>query len=194
MRQSVISSLRIAGLWLGPDDIWLTRAGDSVDEPGLERMAPTLGYHLAQAWASDPEQIARVEAFLLALEIDVARSYVTSGDRASPILEAILGERIWCWERRGISVDAPSVFPSWTPGVRPNPRPDTKVTWIEIVLVDEKGRPVPNERYRLVLPDGSTRAGQLDENGFQRVDGIEAGICDVTFPDIDGREWSKKGS
>jgi hypothetical protein len=30
----------------------------------------------------------------------------------------------------------------------------------------------------------------LDANGLLRVDGIDpAGICDVEFPDIDGREW-----
>ncbi len=193
MSHAATASLRIAGLWLGPDDIWLTRAGESVDEPGLERMAPTLAYYLVGAWVSDPEHISRVESFLLELEVEIARSYVTAEERGAPVLEAILCERIWCWERPGISVDAPSVFPSWSPGVRPTPKPDTKVTWIEIVLVDEKGRPAPNERYRIVLPDGSMRSGQLDENGFQRLDGIEMGICDVTFPDIDGREWSKKG-
>jgi hypothetical protein len=78
------------------------------------------------------------------------------------------------------------------PAAKPIPKPeDKKKTWIEIVLRDEEGRPVPNEPYVLTLVSGEKRPGNLDERGFARVDGIDAGTCDVTFPKIDGREWRR---
>jgi hypothetical protein len=64
-------------------------------------------------------------------------------------------------------------------------------TWIEIELLDEFGTPVLSEPYTLRLPDGSTRRGTLDRLGRARVDGIEPGMCEVSFPRIDGREWRK---
>ncbi|MGH9901257.1 MAG: hypothetical protein ACRD68_05390, partial [Pyrinomonadaceae bacterium] len=41
---------------------------------------------------------------------------------------------------------------------RAAPRPPKRVkklTWIEIKLVDKKGKPIPKEHYRIELPDGS---------------------------------------
>lgn len=63
-------------------------------------------------------------------------------------------------------------------------------SWIEVELVDEEDQPVPGERYEITLPDGKTVAsGTLDENGFARVDGIDPGTCQVTFPELDKDTW-----
>jgi hypothetical protein len=60
-------------------------------------------------------------------------------------------------------------------------------------LTDEHGKVVPGEPYRLVLPDGQTLAeGTLDEKGFARVEGVDAGSCKVTFPNLDKSAWSPK--
>lgn len=68
-----------------------------------------------------------------------------------------------------------------------------KKSWIEIVLVDQDDKPVPGEAYRVTLPDGSTLAeGTLDEKGFARVDSIDPGSCQVTFPNIDKSTWEPK--
>ncbi len=68
-----------------------------------------------------------------------------------------------------------------------------KKSWIEIKLVDEEGNPVPGERYRVTLPDGSTLAeGTLDEKGFTRIDNIDPGTCKITFPDLDASAWRRK--
>lgn len=64
--------------------------------------------------------------------------------------------------------------------------------WVAIELIDNHGRPVPYERYRIKLPDGTTREGTLDRDGLARIDGIDAGLCEVTFPDLDGRSWRRK--
>lgn len=64
-----------------------------------------------------------------------------------------------------------------------------ELTWIEIRLIGEDDLPIPNERYRLSLPDGSTREGRLDDKGKARVDGIDPGECEVTFPTLDEEAW-----
>ena len=65
-----------------------------------------------------------------------------------------------------------------------------KPSWIEIVMVDENGDPVPGMAYSITLPDGQTVAeGSLDDKGFARVDGIDPGTCQITFPDLDKAAW-----
>ena len=68
---------------------------------------------------------------------------------------------------------------------------EEKTSWIEIELVDEDDNPVPGERYRVELPDGSIAEGSLDENGFKRIEGIEPGSCKVSFPNLDEEAWEK---
>ena len=64
-----------------------------------------------------------------------------------------------------------------------------ELTWIEIRLIGEDDKPIPGERYRLELTDGSTREGRLDDKGQARVDGIDPGNCTVTFPALDEEAW-----
>ncbi|WP_437716162.1 hypothetical protein WMF45_06960 [Sorangium sp. So ce448] len=71
--------------------------------------------------------------------------------------------------------------------------PRTELTWIEIRLLGEDDRPIPYERYRVELPDGSIREGSLDDEGRARLDGIEAGACLVTFPALDQEAWERVG-
>lgn len=62
-------------------------------------------------------------------------------------------------------------------------------TWIEIELIDAQKNPVAGEKYKITLPDGTIAEGTLDEKGLARVDGIEAGLCQITFPDLDKDAW-----
>jgi type VI secretion system secreted protein VgrG len=64
-----------------------------------------------------------------------------------------------------------------------------KNSWIEIELVDKDQKPVPGERYRITLPDGAVAEGTLNEKGFARVDGIEPGTCQITFPNLEKEAW-----
>ena len=68
-------------------------------------------------------------------------------------------------------------------------RPTRSRDWIAIELVDDKGKPIPKERFRIELPDGSFAEGYLDAGGHARVDDLDSGNCQITFPDMDGREW-----
>ena len=66
------------------------------------------------------------------------------------------------------------------------PENQDKKHWIEIQLNDQDGNPVPGEPYKITLPDGTTIAdGTLDDKGHARVDNIDPGTCQVTFPNLD---------
>jgi type VI secretion system secreted protein VgrG len=79
--------------------------------------------------------------------------------------------------------DAPSHNPK-------APENQQKKHWIEIKLVDQDENPVPGERYKITLPDGTTVAsGTLDDKGWARVDNIDPGTCKVTFPNLDKDAW-----
>ena len=64
-----------------------------------------------------------------------------------------------------------------------------KKSWIKLKLVDEAGKPVPGERYRIKTSDGKYRSGTLDHKGQAEVKGIEPGNCEVTFPNLDKDAW-----
>ena len=64
--------------------------------------------------------------------------------------------------------------------------------WISIELRDDAGKPVADQPYEIKVPgESSPRSGTLDRKGRARLDGIDEGDCEVCFPRIDGREWSK---
>jgi hypothetical protein len=81
--------------------------------------------------------------------------------------------------------------------VKPYKPPQTKEekaqkkSWIEIELVGEDDKPIPGETYRITLPDGTVAEGTLDDKGFARVDGIDPGTCQITFPNLDQDAWQK---
>jgi type VI secretion system secreted protein VgrG len=67
---------------------------------------------------------------------------------------------------------------------------DEQTSWIEIQLLDSDDQPLAGEPFEITLPDGSLASGTLDEDGLARLDGIEPGNCEVTFPRLDGRDWT----
>ena len=69
-------------------------------------------------------------------------------------------------------------------------KPDPEATsWIEIELVDEQDQPVSGERYEVEVPGGAVSRGSLDQNGYARIEGIEAGTCKISFPELDQDAW-----
>jgi len=68
-----------------------------------------------------------------------------------------------------------------------------KLHFIEIKLIDQDKDPVPNEPFRITMPDGSVLTGALNAKGTFRVEGIpDEGNCKVTFPNRDKTTWDKK--
>ncbi|MCB9898491.1 MAG: hypothetical protein H6825_10845 [Planctomycetes bacterium] len=70
--------------------------------------------------------------------------------------------------------------------------PEDELTWVEIELLDSRGKPVPHEPFELVCADGEHRTGSTDSKGLALVADVAAGQCTVTFPGLDGREWKPK--
>jgi hypothetical protein len=56
--------------------------------------------------------------------------------------------------------------------------------WIEIELQNETGNPMADEPYICHLPDGKKHEGNLDENGFARVEPAPPGPVEVEFPNF----------
>lgn len=64
-------------------------------------------------------------------------------------------------------------------------------TWIEMEVVDDLGRPQPNQPYLCMLPDGRIETGTLDNRGRVRFDGIDPGNCVFTLTGLDQETWAK---
>jgi hypothetical protein len=72
----------------------------------------------------------------------------------------------------------------------PPPQKKKKVAWIAIELVDQDGEPVPDQPYKVELPNGSSRTGNLDSQGKARIEGIDPpGTCKISFPELDAADW-----
>ena len=64
--------------------------------------------------------------------------------------------------------------------------------YVEIELVDEYGNKSANEKFKLILPDGSEKEGTLDENGYARVEDVPPGKFSIEFPDLDTAEFEER--
>ena len=64
-----------------------------------------------------------------------------------------------------------------------------KTHWVEIMLVDESGQPLGGEPYEIKLADGTVSSGTTDEKGKARVDHIDPGSVDISFPNLDKDAW-----
>lgn len=56
--------------------------------------------------------------------------------------------------------------------------------WIRIELHDHEGKPLLNEKYTLVLADGTQKNGTLNAEGYAKIDGVPPGNYHVFFPDV----------
>ena len=58
--------------------------------------------------------------------------------------------------------------------------------WLVVRLRDRDGLPIANEHYILTLPDGTTREGNLDQDGQVKLGELPPGPCRVHFPNVKG--------
>jgi uncharacterized Zn-binding protein involved in type VI secretion len=83
---------------------------------------------------------------------------------------------------------APSAAPAASGEEAPAP-PDEPQAWLEVELIGEDGQGVVGERYVIAPPTGAPITGFLDEDGRARLDGLVAGTCQISFPDLDSEAW-----
>ena len=72
---------------------------------------------------------------------------------------------------------------------RPAEKPKDKKAWIEIILVDMEGKPMPGVKYRITPPGGAPKEGRLNQHGQAGLYEIDPGNCKITFPDLDKEAW-----
>lgn len=72
---------------------------------------------------------------------------------------------------------------------KPAEKQKEKKDWIEIILVDLDGNPVPGVKYRITPPGGAPVEGNLNQYGQAGLYQIEPGSCKITFPDLDKEAW-----
>lgn len=174
---------------------WVLPAGVLHDEPWYEPLPAVMAMLDLQEWSLQAHLEERLRELHAATFGEPLFEPAGTPFYAlvEPLREMLERGRIVAWVLRGRHVSAPGRMPSVPPPAPPSGPPPVKTTWIEIELVDQNGKPVASEPYRVTPPDGPARTGTLDDRGFARVDGITPGTCEVTFPKIDGREWSANG-
>ncbi len=185
------ASPHLPSLGFGLDDLILTGIGDAAPGHGFRPLEPAVARLHLKEWLSSSGHRERLAA---TWSVQMERRIGLS-PRAGPneldlmrIEQALAEQKLVLWLRdRAGGVDqglGPSIE---TPSIQTG----TKTTWIEVVLVAEGGAPLGGERYRITTPDGSLQTGRLGADGAARLDGLVAGVCDITFPDLDGREWGR---
>lgn len=105
------------------------------------------------------------------------------GPAARGILLIRIVERLWNIETAG---GAEAV----TPSQLSRAPAEEEQHFIQIELIDADDQPVPDQAYRIELPDGGIREGRLDKNGQAYIGGLPTGgVFKVCFPQIDTTEW-----
>jgi hypothetical protein len=56
--------------------------------------------------------------------------------------------------------------------------------WIILALKGEDGQPIGDIAYELVLADGQEKKGQLDANGYAKIEKVPPGPYTLRFPDL----------
>jgi hypothetical protein len=176
-------------------EIAITRATERA-QPGWVRVSGGRqghGQRLLASVASAPENRAALRLFL-------ARHL--GAQRVFDLVDAEIVERIERLRLTGVvrlyrrprptardvpaeaEDDSPEAASARPPDV-PEP-PEALKTWVEIELLDGDGQPVAGEPYAIDLPDGRVVEGRLDARGVAGFYDLDAGVCAVRFPRLDG--------
>ena len=147
------------------------------------------------AWAieSIPEGVAVSDSMVradLIRALDAAEGTVGAGaflsmrELRAAVADAVRAERLYAYRTsRPMRVQREEKLEPLGPQ-----QDDT--TWIEIMLIDEDTKePVPDERYVIVTSDGKKITGTTNASGKAREEGIVAGTCKVSWPDLPDPSW-----
>ena len=55
--------------------------------------------------------------------------------------------------------------------------------FVEIELEDHDGKPIVGEHFTIKLPDGTEKEGDLDDNGYAKVEDVPPGMYNIVFDD-----------
>ena len=196
-------------IWVGGRYCWLLASGDSWPDgkrltfhdaesarEWLQQLSSTTeGGHLVRNWLYSAWLAPSAADFVERDLLDYAAGRLMAGELV------VVMEK----ERIRSRFSAPSAAKSKSilaeepvPYSRPNDEPEFEVTpkrpahWIEIELVGDDDKPIPNEAYIVVFPDGKETRGRLNKAGFARISSIaQPGTCKVSFPNLDTDAWER---
>ena len=63
------------------------------------------------------------------------------------------------------------------------------LTALEVVVVDQDGKPQSGIRYEVKDAGGTIHEGTTNPEGLIRIDGLPAGTCKVSLPDLESVDW-----
>lgn len=171
------------------DDVTVTAFGDPPG--GQERLGPEHARRVVRdAWTRHESRRRLVLAYLeeRGVRHDFASSDAEDDVWLPRILRAVEEGRLLLWRTERTGIDGGDWGEDVDDPILGGPAVGT--TWIELQLVDERGSAIASEPYEITTPEGQHRSGRLDERGTARLEGLEAGSCQICFPRIDGREWA----
>jgi len=164
---------------------------DAWIDPALEVLTPSAALMWLRRWLLDPvaqRELLDIHRVVLG---DLSASAWGLGD-VTQLLAHALGNAI---ERGDILILEPRLDgmaagpedpePPSQPGSEPPSKPQGDA-WIEIELLDPANLRFPST-LRFTPPSSGASSPKFE--GFVRVEGLEAGLCGIEFPEIDGREW-----
>lgn len=160
---------------------------DRAQMPGWQELAPFHALGVLRAQLADPQ--ARQVLFTALLGASQWRLSPNWTDPGVLEREVELA-RIFVLDQAIAPLPVGRIPANQPPAPQPPGRePHREQSWIEITVVDDRvpARPLAGARFRLTLPDGSTREGLLNRQGNLRIDDIDPGKCWLELPDL-GRE------
>lgn len=169
---------------------YAVRGGARIDA-SLEALTPSEARGWLERWLLEPTARRKLLEIHRCLFGGLSSSQWAAEDVAQ-LLRHALGIAI---ERRDLLIldlrraggAAPDIEnPEIGPSSSKPPPPPGRGTFVEIELVDERGARFAS-RLRFKGPSGSPEQPRFD--GFVRIEELESGVCDIEFPQIDGREW-----
>jgi hypothetical protein len=145
-----------------------------------------------EAWFGD--HLGRETLLEIARALGRAGGLRTTTDELVSTIAAAIDRGDLRVDRRSLEAGANSLVEEEPERPAERPLPVEEKTWIAIRLVDDSSPPKPLafKRYKVELPDGSTRTGMLDDKGAARIEGIDPGQCQVSFPDLDPNSWARQ--
>jgi phage baseplate assembly protein gpV len=69
------------------------------------------------------------------------------------------------------------------------PGEEVPLTTLEVVVVEPDGTPIGGVRFEVVDPGGKSHEGTTNPEGLIRIDGLPAGQCKVSLPDLARDDW-----
>jgi hypothetical protein len=176
-----------------PDEVWIIRRSGVAPPFGGQAVSASVAHGALDGWL--PRGALALQVLReMAEEVGDARAGSLRADRAAllGIASAALGDGRLKAFRKTTPLSLPAKQqPGPGPNPGPSPGPQPQKTFVAIMLQTDEPtpKPVAFKRYKIELPDHTTREGMLDANGCARVEGIDPGTCKVSFPDFHKDDW-----